>query len=79
MDLETHVRLSRFMIERCGAWSESGKDVFVLMDSLTRIARAYNSVHGGSGRTMTGGVDAARWKFRARCSPRRARLRKAAR
>jgi transcription termination factor Rho len=28
------------------------------MDSLTRIARAYNSVHGGSGRTMTGGVDA---------------------
>jgi len=30
----------------------------VLMDSLTRIARAYNSVHGGSGRTMTGGVDA---------------------
>ena len=30
----------------------------VLMDSLTRIARAYNSAHGGSGRTMTGGVDA---------------------
>jgi transcription termination factor Rho len=30
----------------------------VLLDSLTRVARAYNSVHGGSGRTMTGGVDA---------------------
>jgi transcription termination factor Rho len=58
MDLETHVRLSRFMIERCRRIVESGKDVFVLMDSLTRIARAYNSVHGGSGRTMTGGVDA---------------------
>ena len=58
MDLETHVRLSRFMIERCRRMVESGKDVFVLMDSLTRIARAYNSVHGGSGRTMTGGVDA---------------------
>jgi transcription termination factor Rho len=57
-DLETHVRLSRFMIERCRRVVESGKDVFVLMDSLTRIARAYNSVHGGSGRTMTGGVDA---------------------
>jgi len=57
-DLETHVRLSRFMIERCRRMVESGKDVFVLMDSLTRIARAYNSVHGGSGRTMTGGVDA---------------------
>src|SRR4051812_17912543 len=57
-ELETHVRLSRFMIERCRRMVESGKDVFVLMDSLTRIARAYNSVHGGSGRTMTGGVDA---------------------
>jgi len=57
-DLETHVRLSRFMIERCRRVVESGQDVFVLMDSLTRIARAYNSVHGGSGRTMTGGVDA---------------------
>ena len=57
-DLETHVRLSRFIIERCRRIVESGKDVFVLMDSLTRIARAYNSVHGGSGRTMTGGVDA---------------------
>ena len=57
-DLETHVRLSRFMIERCRRMVEAGKDVFVLLDSLTRVARAYNSVHGGSGRTMTGGVDA---------------------
>ncbi len=57
-DLETHVRLSRFTIERCRRMVESGKDVFVLLDSLTRVARAYNSVHGGSGRTMTGGVDA---------------------
>src|SRR5213596_2112152 len=57
-DLETHVRLSRFMIERCRRMVEGGKDVFVLLDSLTRVARAYNSVHGGSGRTMTGGVDA---------------------
>lgn len=57
-DLETHVRLSRFMIERCRRMVESGKDVLVLLDSLTRVARSYNSVHGGSGRTMTGGVDA---------------------
>jgi transcription termination factor Rho len=57
-DLDTHVRLSRLMIERCRRMVECGKDVFVLMDSLTRIARAYNNVHGGSGRTMTGGVDA---------------------
>src|SRR5882762_5324784 len=57
-DLETHVRLSRFIIERCRRMVEAGKDVFVLLDSITRVARAYNSVHGGSGRTMTGGVDA---------------------
>lgn len=57
-DLETHVRLSRFMIERCRRMVEAGKDVFVLLDSITRVARAYNSVHGGSGRTMSGGVDA---------------------
>ncbi len=57
-DLDTHVRLSRFTIERCRRMVEAGKDVFVLMDSLTRVARAYNSAHGGSGRTMTGGVDA---------------------
>jgi transcription termination factor Rho len=57
-DIETHVRLSRFMVERCRRMIESGKDVVILLDSLTRVARAYNSVHGGSGRTMTGGVDA---------------------
>lgn len=57
-DLETHVRLSRFMVERCRRMVEAGKDIVILLDSLTRVARAYNSVHGGSGRTMTGGVDA---------------------
>src|SRR6201987_1255205 len=57
-DLETHVRLSRFMIERCRRMVQTGKGVFVLRDSFARVARAYNSVHGGSGRTMTGGVDA---------------------
>ena len=57
-ELETHVRLSRFMIERCRRMVEAGQNVFVLLDSITRVARSYNSVHGGSGRTMTGGVDA---------------------
>ncbi|MBT5706211.1 MAG: transcription termination factor Rho [Verrucomicrobia bacterium] len=57
-ELETHVRLSRFVIERCRRRVEAGKDIFVLLDSITRVARSYNSVHGGSGRTMTGGVDA---------------------
>jgi transcription termination factor Rho len=58
MDLETHVRLSRFTIERARRMVECGKDVLILLDSITRVARAYNSVHGGSGRTMSGGVDA---------------------
>ena len=57
-ELETHIRLSRFTIERGRRMVESGQDVVILMDSLTRVARAFNSVHGGSGRTMTGGVDA---------------------
>jgi len=57
-DLETHVRLSKLVVDRCRRLVESGKDVFVLLDSITRVARAFNSVHGGSGRTMTGGVDA---------------------
>src|SRR5438132_10965490 len=38
-DLETHVRLSRFMIERCRRMVEAGKDVFVLLDSFTRVPR----------------------------------------
>ena len=57
-DIDTHVRLSRFVIERCRRIVEAGKDVFVLLDSITRVARAYNSAHSGSGRTMSGGVDA---------------------
>ena len=39
-DLETHVRLSRLVIDRCRRLVESGKDVFVLLDSITRVARA---------------------------------------
>lgn len=58
MELDTHVRLSRFTIERCRRLVECGKDVLVLMDSLTRVARAFNNTQGSSGRTMTGGIDA---------------------
>src|SRR5205823_6745306 len=53
-----HVLLSRYRSERCVRMLETEKFVFVLLASLTRVARAYNCVHGGSGRTMTGGVDA---------------------
>src|SRR5258706_6914276 len=54
-DLETHVRLSRFMIERARRMVEAGKEGFFLLDSITRGGRAYNTVHGGSGRPVSGG------------------------
>ncbi|MFZ4598222.1 MAG: transcription termination factor Rho [Terrimicrobiaceae bacterium] len=57
-DIKTHTRISQLAIERAKRLVEMGKDVFVLMDSLTRIGRAFNNAQGGGGRTMSGGVDA---------------------
>ena len=56
-DVESHVRLSQLVIERCRRLAEMGKDVFLLMDSITRLARAFNKWVGNTGRTMSGGVD----------------------
>ena len=56
-DVESHVRLSQLVIERCKRLAEMGKDVFLLMDSITRLARAFNKWVGNTGRTMSGGVD----------------------
>lgn len=56
-DVESHVRLSQLSIERCKRLAEMGKDVFLLMDSITRLARAFNKWVGNTGRTMSGGVD----------------------
>jgi transcription termination factor Rho len=57
MDVESHVRLSKLTIERARRLAEMGRDVFVLLDSITRLARAFNKYVGNTGRTMTGGVD----------------------
>lgn len=57
-DVKTHTRIAQLAIERAKRLVEMGKDVFVLMDSLTRIGRAFNNAQGGGGRTMSGGVDA---------------------
>ena len=57
-DIKTHTRIAQLCIERAKRLVEMGKDVFVLMDSLTRIGRAFNNAQGGGGRTMSGGVDA---------------------
>ncbi len=56
-DVESHVRLSQLVIERCKRLAEMGKDVFLLMDSITRLARAFNKWVGNTGRTMSGGID----------------------
>lgn len=56
-DVESHVRLSQLTIERCKRLTEMGKDTFLLMDSITRLARAFNKWVGNTGRTMSGGVD----------------------
>ena len=56
-DIESHVRLSQLTLERCRRLAEMGKDVFLLMDSITRLARAFNKWVGNTGRTMSGGVD----------------------
>jgi transcription termination factor Rho len=56
-DIESHVRLSQLAVERCKRLAEMGQDVFLLMDSITRLARAFNKWVGNTGRTMSGGVD----------------------
>jgi transcription termination factor Rho len=56
-DIESHVRLSQLVIQRCKRLAEMGQDVFLLMDSITRLARAFNKWVGNTGRTMSGGVD----------------------
>jgi transcription termination factor Rho len=56
-DIESHVRLSQLVVERCKRLAEMGQDVVMLMDSITRLARAFNKWVGNTGRTMSGGVD----------------------
>ncbi|MCH8839665.1 MAG: transcription termination factor Rho [Planctomycetes bacterium] len=56
-DVESHVRLAQLVVARCQRLSEMGHDVFMVMDSITRLARAFNKWVGNTGRTMSGGVD----------------------
>jgi transcription termination factor Rho len=53
----SHVRMAEIALERAKRLVESGHDVVILMDSLTRLARAYNLVVNPSGRTLSGGLD----------------------
>ncbi|MCI7796161.1 MAG: transcription termination factor Rho [Lachnospiraceae bacterium] len=56
---ERHKRVSEMVIERAKRLVEHGRDVMILLDSITRLARAYNLVVPPSGRTLSGGLDPA--------------------
>ncbi len=53
-----HVQVAEMVIEKAKRLAESKKDVVILLDSITRLARAYNTVVPSSGKVLTGGVDA---------------------
>ncbi len=55
---ERHISVAETTIERARRRVEMGEDVVVILDSITRLARAYNAAGDGSGRTLSGGLDA---------------------
>lgn len=56
-DPRNHIKVTEEVIEKAKRLVEDGKDVFILMDSLTRLARAYNIVMPSSGKLISGGID----------------------
>ncbi len=57
MPCENHIAVAELVIERAKRLVETGKDVVILLDSITRLARAYNLAQPASGRILSGGVD----------------------
>jgi transcription termination factor Rho len=56
---ENHIRVAQMLMRQAVEEADSGKDVMILLDSLTRLARVHNLATRGMGRTLSGGVDAA--------------------
>ncbi len=54
---QRHIAIAELVLERSRRRVEMGEDVVIILDSITRLARAYNTVGKGSGRTMSGGLD----------------------
>lgn len=54
---EHHIKIAELVLSRAKRLVEEGDDVIILLDSITRLARAYNAVSPASGRTMTGGIE----------------------
>jgi len=73
-----HVQVAEMVIEKAKRLVENKKDVVILLDSITRLARAYNTVAPSSGRVLTGGIDANALQRPKRFSAPRATSRKAA-
>ncbi len=57
-DVKAHTRIAQLAIERAKRLVEAGEHVFILLDSITRLGRAFNNATKGNGRTMSGGIDA---------------------
>ena len=55
---ERHVKVANLVLEKAKRMVECGHDVVILLDSITRLARAYNTVSPSSGKVLSGGVDA---------------------
>ncbi len=55
---ERHVKIAGIVLEKAKRLVESGHDVVIMLDSITRLARAYNTVSPASGKILSGGVDA---------------------
>ncbi len=60
---EQHVHVAELVIEKAKRLVESGKDVVIMLDSITRLARAYNQVTPPTGRTLSGGLDTSALKM----------------
>lgn len=58
MPASNHTRVAELVVEKAKRMVEMGKDVVILLDSITRLARAYNTATPSSGKVLSGGVDA---------------------
>ena len=59
MPAQRHADVAEMTLERARRLVELGKDVVIVLDSITRLARAYNTIERGTGRTMSGGLDSS--------------------
>ena len=66
--IDKHLDLATLVIERCKRQVEFGANIVVLLDSLTRLGRAFNAGGPSGGRTMSGGLETGPWKSPSGCS-----------